>query len=89
MTGILNLLVPGQLVETGMGYGMLFVIGLRMLGIIPWHAKFHVFIQPWDCSAYDGTWFNGHFTGQKQTGMRKMRTGDSRKERRQKMESGS
>lgn len=28
MTGILNLLVPGQLAETGMGYGMLFVIGL-------------------------------------------------------------
>lgn len=26
--GILNLLVPGQLADTGMGYGMLFVIGL-------------------------------------------------------------
>lgn len=27
-TGILNLLVPGQLAETGMGYGMLFVVGV-------------------------------------------------------------
>lgn len=27
-TGVLNLLVPGQLADTGMGYGMLFVIGL-------------------------------------------------------------
>lgn len=26
--GILNLLVPGQLADTGMGYGMLFIIGL-------------------------------------------------------------
>lgn len=27
-TGILNLLVPGKLAESGMGYGMLFVVGL-------------------------------------------------------------
>lgn len=28
VTGVLNLLVPGQLAESGMGYGMLFIIGL-------------------------------------------------------------
>ncbi|MBP3411432.1 MAG: sulfite exporter TauE/SafE family protein, partial [Clostridia bacterium] len=27
-TGILNLLIPGKLAESGMGYGMLFVVGL-------------------------------------------------------------